>query len=194
MPSSFHLEPGNVGREADVMTTPNIPPRSRASRPLRLRMAPDPGAGVMDGGWWPRSRELVSELGELVDHLPVEHGRVVRASFSPPDWDTSSRGIPTATGAIKAGSSAQDNAHLIVLTLADRRTLQLLVVPPALSQEQGEEALLAAATPGYAHSARCLLTTVTNSPDHDEADHWIDDVEAGATKPAGPQRMAPEHR
>src|SRR5688500_19351595 len=106
MPGSFHLGPGNVGREADVMTTSNIPPRSRASRLPRLRMAPVPGAGVLDGGWWPRSRELVFELGELVDHLPVEHGRVVRASFSPPDWDTSSRGIPTATGAISAESSA----------------------------------------------------------------------------------------
>ena len=189
MPSSFHPEPGNVGREADVMTTSNIPPRSLASQPLRLRMAPVPGAGLMDGGWWPRSRELVFELGELVNHLPVEHGRVVRASFSPPDWDTSSLCIPTATGAISAESSAHDDPHLIVLTLADRRTLQLLVVPPALSQEQGEEALLAAATPGYAHSARCLLTTVTNSPDHDEADYWIDDVEAGVTKPADPHRM-----
>lgn len=172
---SLRLEPGNVGREADVMTASNIPARSRASQPLRLRMAPVPGVGVMDGGWWPRSRELAHELGELVDHLPVEHGRVVRASFSPPDWDTASRGIPTATGAITATSSPQDDPHLILLTLADRRTLQLLVVPPALSQEQGDEALLATATPGYAHSARCLLTTVTNSPDHHDADHWTDD-------------------
>ena len=87
MPSSLHLESGNVGREVDVMTTSNIPPRSRAIRPLRLRMAPVPGASAMDGGWWPRSRELVFELGELVDHLPVVHGPVVCASFSPADPD-----------------------------------------------------------------------------------------------------------
>jgi hypothetical protein len=138
-------------------------------------MAPIPGAGLMDGGWWPRSRELVHELGDLVDHLPAHHGRVVRAHFSPPDWDTASRGIPTATGAITATASPQDGTHLILLTLADRRTLQLLVVPPAMSPEQGEEALLAAATPGYAHSAECLLATVTDSPEHDDADHWTDD-------------------
>lgn len=141
-------------------------------------MAPVPGTGVMDGGWWPRSRELVHELGELVDHLPVEHGRVVHCLFSPPDWDTSwdttSRRIPTATGAIKAEAFPQDDAHLIHLTLADDRILHLLVVPPAMSQEQGEEALLAAATPGYAHSAHSLLTTVADSPDHDPADHWTD--------------------
>jgi hypothetical protein len=141
-------------------------------------MAPVPGAGPMDGGWWPRSRELVHELGDLVDHFPAHHGRVVRAHFSPPDWDTASRGIPTAAGAITATSCAEagaHGAHLILLTLADRRTLQLLVVPPDMSPEQGEEALLAAATPGYAHSARCLLTTVTDSPEHDDADHWTDD-------------------
>ena len=147
-------------------------------------MAPVPGAGVMDGGWWPRSRELAHELGELVDHLPVEHGRVVRASFSPPDWDTASRGIPTAPGAITATSSPQDDPHLILLTLADRRTLQLLVVPPALSQEQGEEALLAAATPGYAHSARCLLSTVTNSRIMTRRITGSMPVEAGAAEPA----------
>ena len=100
--------------------------------------------------------------------------------FSPPDWDTTwdttSRRIPTATGAIRAEAFPQDDAHLIHLTLADNRILHLLVVPPAMSHEQGEEALLAAATPGYAHSARCLLTTVTDSPDHDPADHWTYDV------------------
>jgi Family of unknown function (DUF5994) len=103
----------------------------------------------------------------------------VHCLFSPPDWDTTwdttSLRIPTPTGAIKAESSLQDDAHLIHLTLADHRILHLLVVPPAMSQAQGEEALLAAATPGYAHSARCLLTTVTDSPDHDAADHWTDD-------------------
>jgi Family of unknown function (DUF5994) len=157
------------------MTTSHDPNRSAGYRPLRLRMAPVPGAGRMDGGWWPRSRELAHELGELVDHFPAHHGRVVRAHFSPPDWDTASRGIPTATGAITATSSAEDGTHLMLLTLADRRTLQLLVVPPAMSPEQGEEALLAAATPGYAHSADCLLATVTDSPEHDDADHWTDD-------------------
>jgi hypothetical protein len=157
------------------MTTSHVLPPSAGGRTLRLRMAPVPGAGPMDGGWWPRSRELVHELGDLVDHFPVEHGRIVGALFWPPDWDTTtSRRIPTATGAINAESFPRDDTHLILLMLADRRILYLLVVPPAMSREQGEEALLAAATPGYAHSAHSLLTTVTDSPDHDAADHWTD--------------------
>jgi len=157
------------------MARSHVPSRTPGHPPLRLRMAPVPGAGLMDGGWWPRSRELGRELGELVDHLPAHHGRVVRAHFSPPDWDTASRGIPTATGAITATSAPEHGTHLILLTLADRRTLRLLVVPPAMTPDQGEEALLAAATPGYAHSADCLLKTVTDSPEHDVEDHWTDD-------------------
>jgi hypothetical protein len=137
-------------------------------------MSPTPGVGVMDGGWWPRSRDRVHELGELVDNFPGEHGRVVRARFSSPDWDATSRRIPEAPDATKAELFPQDDPHLIRLGLEDHRTLQLLVVPPGMSQEQGEEALLAAATPGYAHSAQSLLTTVTNSPEHDAADHWTD--------------------
>jgi hypothetical protein len=154
------------------MTTSNVPPRSYGGQPIRLRMSPAPGVGVMDGGWWPRSSDSVHELGELVDNFPVEHGRVVRARFSSPDWDATSRRIPTAPDATTAELSPQDDPHLIRLGLEDHRTLRLLVVPPGMSEQQGEEALLAAATPGYAHSAQCLLTTVTNSPEHEAADQW----------------------
>jgi hypothetical protein len=48
----------------------------------------------------------------------------------------------------------------------------VLVVPSDFSAGQGAEALLAAATAGYAHSAGSLLETVTNEFDVDPDDHW----------------------
>ena len=44
-----------------------------------------------------------------------------------------------------------------------------------LSADQGEEALLAAATRGNAEPAASLLATVTEYPDVDPWDHWNDD-------------------
>ena len=50
-----------------------------------------------------------------------------------------------------------------------------------LSKDQGEEALLAAATRGNAETAASLLATVTEYPDIDPWDHWNDDGVGGTT-------------
>jgi len=75
-------------------------------------------------------------------------------------------------GYVKVGSFPRDDTHVIQLKTHDHQVLQVLVVPVDLSPDQGEEALLAAASPGNTHSARELLETVTEHPDIDPADHW----------------------
>lgn len=142
-------------------------------------MAEHPGANELDGGWWPRSRDLAVELADLVEHLPPQFGRVIRALFSPPDWDPAPRRIPVARGYVKVGSFPADDTHLIHLTTADRTVLRMLVVPPGFSHGQGNEALLAAATAGNAHSAGDLLDEVVDSPDADPTDRWANDGGAG---------------
>ena len=138
-------------------------------------MGPTMGADRLDGGWWPQSRDLTVELADLVDHFPSECGRIVRAVFSPPDWDPAPRHVPVAGGHIKVGSFPRDDTHLIELKTSDRTVLHVLVVPPAFSAGQGAEALLAATTPGNAHAAGDLLSVVSEHHDADPADHWEDD-------------------
>jgi hypothetical protein len=60
---------------------------------------------------------------------------------------------------VEVGSLAGDETHLIVLSTADRTLLRLLVAPPGLTREQADEALLASASGGSAHSA-------TEDPDY----------------------------
>ena len=55
--------------------------------PLRLELRPLGVPGHVDGGWWPQSRDLQVEAADLVDHFPVEVGRINRLLFSRPDWD-----------------------------------------------------------------------------------------------------------
>lgn len=156
------------------MPTPNpmpAPPAPAEAGPPRLRLA-EPGHHELDGGWWPRSRDLAVELADLVDHFPAERGRIVRALFSPPDWDPAPRRIPVAGRYVKVGSFPRDDTHLILLRMADGTQLRVLVVPPGYSQDQGEEALLAASTHGNTHSAGELLDEVTQHPDVNPLDHW----------------------
>jgi len=132
------------------------------------------GVDRYDGGWWPRSRDLAVELVDLVDHLPPEHGRVERALFSPPDWDTAPQRVRAAGTDVDVGPLPRDDAHLLELHTTGHTVLRLLVVPPAFSGDQGAEALLAAATAGNAHAAEDLLDVVSEHPDVDPADHWHD--------------------
>lgn len=151
------------------MPTSNISSDPRS----RLRLAAGGGTGHLDGGWWPRSRELADELGLLVDRLPSGLGRVVRASFSDLDWEPLAEGrVSTSRGSVEVDPLPRDDRHLILLSMSDGSRLRLLVVPSGMSTEQGEEALLAAATPGYRHSAVELLATVEDSAPHDAGRRW----------------------
>ena len=172
----------------DPVLVPEIASPGRA--PLRLRLADHPGSGHLDGGWWPYSRDLTVELADLVDHFPPRSGRIVRALISPPDWDPAPRRIPVARGYVKVGSFPRDDTHVILLTTSDRTMLRVLVAPPGFTRDQGEEALLAAATAGNAHAATDVLEEVTDHLDTEPMDHWTDD---GASW-WGFDRVAPSFR
>lgn len=132
------VEFASAGRKADVMTTsPNgpIPATPSPDRvPLRILLDNGPESGPLDGAWWPQSRDLQVEAADLIDHFPLEVGRVDRLLYSPPDWDagTGASGthrVHTARGVVKVGSFPHDDTHLMVLRMSSRRSLRLLVVP-----------------------------------------------------------------
>lgn len=143
--------------------------------PSRVRMAEHDARNRLDGAWWPRSRDLAAELSGLVAGMAPGSGRIVRALFSPPDWDPAPRRVPVGAGYLKVGSFPDDDTHLVLLTTSDRRVLRVLVVPPGFTHAQGEEALLAASTRPNSHSAAEVLAEVLAHPDVDAMDLWSDD-------------------
>jgi len=148
------------------------------------------GEGRLDGGWWPQSRDLTVELADLVDHFPAHVGTISRVLVSPPDWDASPDRVRATSGHVEVGSFPHDDTHVVGLTLTDHRLLRVLVVPADISAGRGEEALLAAATPGNTHSAASILETVHESEDVDPNDQWND--EGGSWW--GPNAIAPSFR
>lgn len=152
---------------------------------LRLLMVEDPGRHRLDGGWWPYSRDLVAELTDLVRHFPSARGRITRALYSRPDWDTAPHRVDLGTKVLKVGSFPDDETHVVVVQTADGERITLLVVPPRFTRAQGDEALLAAATPGNEHSGTELLLEVTNNHEADPADQW------GRTEDGMPRSLGP---
>ncbi len=134
------------------MMTPN-----QHREPLRIRMAETQGHDHLDGGWWPQSRELATELADLVDHFPSRYGRVVRALVSPPDWERTLRSVPVRGRRLKVGSFPADDTHLVKLRTSGGELLYVLVVPPDLTAAQGEEAQRASSADGNARSATEVL-------------------------------------
>ena len=155
-----------------MTTSHDHSPTAPTRLPLRLSMSDRPGLDTLDGGWWPQSRDLAVELADLADHFPPSLGRVQHVVYSPPDWDTAPRRVPVRDGHVDLDAVPQDDTHIVLLRTSQRLTLRVLVVPSDFSAGQGAEALLAAATTGYAHSAGSLLETVTNEFDVDPDDHW----------------------
>lgn len=157
------------------MTTSHTPSTAPDTRvPLRLAFTPGDQKQVLDGAWWPQSRDLPTELADLVDHFPPERARISRVVFSPPDWEGAQRRVQVEGRHVKAGSFPSDDTHVIVLRTSDRTYLTLLVIPPTFTTAQGEEAMLAATTPGNRHSAGDLLTEATEHSDTDSGEQWSD--------------------
>lgn len=182
-------------READGLTAsddptpaPRVPTTGRV--PLRLSVAEQPGEDRLDGGWWPQSRDLKAELADLVEHFPARWGRIMCAVVCRSDWADAPRHVLVAGGNVRVGSFEGDAAHVVDLVTTDREVLRLLVVPSDFTRGQGEEALLAAATAGNAHSATDLLDEVTAHPDSDPSGRWTDDGEPWW----GPESVAPSFR
>lgn len=122
----------------------------------RLRLAGSFDRSVLDGAWWPRSRDLAGELSTLLDHLPERVGRVVHAVVSPPDWDTVPRRVSRHGGQTKVGSYPRDDTHLLMLSTSTR-VLRLMVVPPDTDDDHARTLMVVASHAGNSHSAGELL-------------------------------------
>ena len=154
------------------MTAPQTVSTPEDHRPLRLRLGRAPGQDRLDGAWWPYSRDLEAEMSDLVHQFPRIDGRISRAVYSTPDWDTPPRELTAGQGAIEVRASPRDDTHVLIVELSDGRRLTLLVVPPDFTPGQGAEALLAGSTAGNRHTASELLIEVTDQHDADPADRW----------------------
>jgi len=147
------------------------PPRAAASDPTRepsivLRQPGDTGTYV-DGGWWPRSLDLIAEVPPLVTAVEAAgYGEVRRISYSLTAWDGRP---PRKTSMLDrifklGGFRSQDPAELSLVDSSGRKRMTIVVVPPGADPTVARRALTMAGMNGDRHRAAEILGLAQHSP------------------------------
>lgn len=157
--------PRTEHRHAVAFTTrgaPRVAPSD--DRHLRLRLKPRGAVtGFVDGGWWPRSRDLPAELPALLAVLAVRLGPVESVSYNLDAWGPTPRKLTLDGRLVRlAGHRAQHTATIDVLSAGHRLTL--LVVPPEATPEAAHGALMAAGRRANTDRVDALLSPAPRTP------------------------------
>ncbi|MFB7745776.1 DUF5994 family protein [Streptomyces sp. NPDC056132] len=115
----------------------------------RVALKGDDGArGLLDGAWWPYSRDLAAELPALIAVLDPLWGRVTRIAVNPRYWPVVPRKVPVHGHVVKVGwfKAEQDPHKLLLLSNAPGRW-DLLVIPPGTPADSAARLMAAASDP-----------------------------------------------
>lgn len=137
--------------------SPLISPPPSALLRLGLKPAGDP-AGLLDGAWWPYSRDLSRELPPLVAVLDSAWGRITRIAVNPEHWPVIPRGVAVAGHVVKVGwFTAEQDPHKLLLLSGHVGRWDLLVIPPETDPATSRWLTRAACTRRRPATASALL-------------------------------------
>jgi Family of unknown function (DUF5994) len=117
--------------------------------------------GAVAGGWWPRSRNALTELPGLIAALDARPGvRVQRVAVHRDEWDDIPRKLTADNGHFaRIDWFTTIPRHTVSVTIAGRREpIALLVVPPSTRAEAAWGAMDTAATGPGTVQATGILT------------------------------------
>ncbi|MEU3601594.1 DUF5994 family protein [Streptomyces sp. NPDC006798] len=151
------------------MTDAGIPPTPPRLLPDEIHDAVGPGTallrlettgsrqGLLDGAWWPRSRNVEREIPPLVTALAAHLGPVTRVGLDASAWN----GIPTrlvVDDRVVHLDSFPVGDATVLITRGDSDHFSLLVVPPDTPPEAARAAMARAVrADNITHAAEILL-------------------------------------
>ncbi|GGN35511.1 hypothetical protein FHR83_006190 [Actinoplanes campanulatus] len=156
----------------DRMTSASLSP----PLPPRLRMEPTGSSRtLLDGGWWPRSTDPVTELPGLVLAIGTLRGPVTRLILSADGWDTHPRRLGVAGRILRLGYFTSQPLSLLTAICANRSRVDLLVVPPHITDASADAAMILAATATNVIHAQHIPLTISAPPVAVAEDAWEDE-------------------
>jgi hypothetical protein len=112
--------------------------------------------GVLDGAWWPRSRDIGAELPGLVSALNEYLGPITRVGLDTTAWEDLPTRLVIGDRVVRIDSyPVGDNTVLI--TRGDRDHFALLVVPPQSTPEAARVAMAQAVRADNLADAKQIL-------------------------------------
>ncbi|MFE6686044.1 DUF5994 family protein [Streptomyces sp. NPDC057743] len=130
-----------------------------SSPPPRLALAPSrtPGA-LLDGAWWPRSRDLTAELPALITVLDPLWGRITHVTVNPTFWPAIPRRVPVDGHVVRVGwFQAEQDPHKLLLLSYTAGRWDLLVIPPQTDPATAAWLMTAATGPLRTLTASALV-------------------------------------
>jgi hypothetical protein len=178
---------------------PNAEPTLTASDQPRepsitLRDPADAG-GLVDGGWWPRSLDLIAELPALLEAVEAAGYREVRrVSYALTAWDGQPpRRVTILNHVVKLGGfQSQNPAEIALVDSSGWKRINLMVVPPRTDPAVARRALTMAGLGGAQHPAHEILELANNAtaPAHATESACVDELAAAGWDSEG-GRVAP---
>ncbi|MFJ9964114.1 DUF5994 family protein [Streptomyces avermitilis] len=157
-----------------------------AAPPVRLALKTDgPSRGLLDGAWWPRSRDLLRELPSLMAVLDPLWGRITRVAVNPEHWPVVPRKVQVDGHIVKVGwFTPEIDPHKLLLLSYGVGRWDLLVIPPETGTASAIRLMTAASDhDGPPLTASALITA-------DQAHHIAPAAPAApAAAPRQPSRL-----
>ena len=128
----------------------------------RIRLKPrSDHRGMVDGAWWPRTRDLVRELPPLIAALEEQAGwrPIQHATVNVRMWPEFPKRIRTGSHVVRVGwyDAEQDPNDICLISISQGGRWDLLVVPPELDPDSAVHLMVRASTPGNLQTASALL-------------------------------------
>ncbi|MFI5687244.1 DUF5994 family protein [Streptomyces sp. NPDC051636] len=144
---------------ATILLTPEVEGRTPSSLPLRLVLAPaDTAPALIDGAWWPRTRDLTAELPALMEVLDPLWGRITRVTVNPTFWPVIPRKVPVHGHVVHVGwFAAEQDPHKLMLLSYTVGRWDLLVIPPETEPATAARLMATATDPTRSLTASGLV-------------------------------------
>ena len=145
---------------ATILLTPAVEDRTPvSSSPLRLRLAPaDTAPALIDGAWWPRSRDLKAELPALIEFLDPLWGRITWVTVNPTFWPVIPQKVPVHGHVVHVGwFDAEQDPHKLLLLSYTVGRWDLLVIPPETAPTTAARLMATATDPARSLTATGLI-------------------------------------
>jgi hypothetical protein len=121
-------------------------PADRPLPGLRLRLTPESAPmGYVDGGWWPRSRDLTVELPALIRGLAPRLGVVTAVAFTTGAWLAAPARLTVADAEVDLTDSGFEDPYVVRVSGVDDQHVTLLVIPPEADSTAAHRAMIMSA-------------------------------------------------
>ena len=114
--------------------------------PARLQLGSGNPRTLLDGGWWPRSKDPDTELPALIMAIDHLYSPIRRMVLSAGGWESHPRHIRIDARTIRLGYFASQPVALLTALCDDGQRVDLLVVPPDTAPQTAVAAMAVAAS------------------------------------------------